>query len=365
MIKFLDLYTINQLHKQEMLTAFERVVDSGWFIQGKEVESFEKEFANYCGTRHSIGVANGLDALSLIIRAYKELGAFNEGDEIIVPANTFIASILAISDNKLVPVLVEPDISTYLITAESIKPHISLHTKAIMVVHLYGQVCNMDSIHQLAEAYGLKVIEDAAQAHGATYQGKKAGNLGDAAGFSFYPGKNMGSLGDGGAVTTHDDRVAKTIRSIANYGSGEKYHNQYKGVNSRLDEVQAALLKIKLKYLEADTERRRQIAAQYLEGINNNKIVLPQVRYPKGHVWHLFVIRTANREALQAYLQKAGIQTQIHYPIPPHKQEAYKEWNHLSLPITEQIHREVLSLPISPVLTDEEVNKVIVELNAY
>lgn len=365
MIKFLDLYSINQLHKQELLAAFERVIDSGWFILGREVESFERAFADYCGTKHSVGVANGLDALSLIIRAYKELGIFNEGDEIIVPANTFIASILAISDNNLVPVLVEPDLSSYLISTDAIKPHISPRTKAIMVVHLYGQVADMDNIHQLASAHGIKVIEDAAQAHGATYRNKKVGNLGDAAGFSFYPGKNMGSLGDAGAVTTDDDRLAETIRSIANYGSGEKYHNQYKGVNSRLDEVQAALLQVKLKYLEADTERRRQIAAQYLEGIHNNEIVLPQVRHPEGHVWHLFVIRTSNREALQVYLHEMGIQTQIHYPIPPHKQEAYKEWRHLNLPITEQIHSEVLSLPISPVLTDEEVNKVIEALNAY
>jgi len=365
MIKFLDLHKINLQHKAELLAAFERVIDNGWFIQGQEVEAFEREFAAYCGVNHVIGVANGLDALSLIIRAYKELGVLADGDEVIVPSNTFIASILAISANNLIPVLAEPGINTYLINADSIKPCLTAKTKAIMPVHLYGQLCDMESINALATENGLKVIEDAAQAHGVSYKGKRAGSFGDAAGFSFYPGKNMGALGDGGAVTTNDDELAPVIRALANYGSEVKYHNKYKGVNSRLDEVQAALLRVKLHYLEADKLKRQKLAERYLDGIRNTKIILPTVQHWESHVWHLFVVRTLDRTALQHYLQEAGIQTQIHYPIAPHQQEAYAEWNPLTYPVAEQIHREVLSLPISQVLTEEEVDLVIELLNAY
>ncbi|QNL47740.1 DegT/DnrJ/EryC1/StrS family aminotransferase [Olivibacter sp. SDN3] len=365
MIKFLDLYEINQRHKQELINAFERVIDSGWFIQGREVDAFEAEFAHYCGVQHCIGVANGLDALSLIIRAYKELGILTDGDEIIVPANTFIASILAISTNNLIPVLVEPDIHTYLINADVIQAHITSRTKAIMPVHLYGQLCDMEKIDRLAKQYGLKVIEDAAQAHGAVLSEQRAGKLGDAAGFSFYPGKNLGALGDGGAVTTNDAQLAEIVRTLANYGSSEKYHTQYKGVNSRLDEIQSALLRVKLQQLEADTAKRRAVAKRYLMEINNPKVILPENKATESHVWHLFVIRTANRDALQEYLQQAGVQTQIHYPIPPHKQEAYPEWHHLHFPVTEKIHREVLSLPMSPVLRQEEIDQLISLLNAY
>ncbi|GAA4781471.1 DegT/DnrJ/EryC1/StrS family aminotransferase [Olivibacter ginsenosidimutans] len=365
MIKFLDLQQINLRHKAELLAAFERVIDKGWFIQGKEVAAFEAEFATYCGTKHAIGVANGLDALSLILRAYKELGVLSDGDEVIVPANTFIASILAISANNLVPVLVEPAEDTFLFDAASIKACVTAKTKAVMPVHLYGQLCDMEPILLLAEEYGLKVIEDAAQAHGASYKGKKAGSFGDAAGFSFYPGKNLGALGDGGAVTTNNDRLATVIRALANYGSAVKYQNQYKGGNSRLDEVQAALLRVKLRHLEADTARRRNLAKRYLEGIHSTKIILPKMLREEGHVWHLFVVRTADRHALQQYLAQAGVQTQIHYPIPPHQQQAYAEWNHLSYPITEKIHREVLSLPMSPILSEVEIDQVIHLLNAY
>lgn len=365
MIKFLDLYKINQREKQALMDAFERVIDSGWFIQGKEVEAFEEGFAHYCCVQHCIGVANGLDALSLIIKAYKELGVLTDGDEVIVPANTFIASILAISANNLTPVLVEPDIHTFLINVDAIEAHISPRTKAIMPVHLYGQLCDMVNISRLAKKHGLKVIEDAAQAHGAVQSNNRAGSLGDAAGFSFYPGKNLGALGDGGAVTTNNAQLAEVVRTLANYGSSEKYHNKHKGVNSRLDEIQAALLRVKLRQLDADTAKRQAVAKRYLVEINNPKIILPEVKTTESHVWHLFVIRTANRDTLQAYLQQAGVQTQIHYPIPPHKQEAYPEWHHLRFPVTEKIHREVLSLPMSPVLNKEEIDQVISLLNAY
>lgn len=366
MIKFLDLYKINQNHKTELIEAFERVLDSGWYIMGTELKKFETEFASYCNVKHCIGVANGLDALILIIRAYKELGVFKDGDEILVPSNTYIASVLAISANNLVPVLVEPNIDTYNITSEKIKQAITTKTVAILPVHLYGQLCEMEEILSIANQNGLKVIEDCAQAHGATdIFGKKAGNFGNAAGFSFYPGKNLGALGDGGAITTNDDELANAIKALLNYGSHIKYQNKYKGVNSRLDELQAALLSVKLKTLDQETEFKRKIANRYLSEIDNPRITLPTVNLQSAHVWHLFVIRVDNREEFQQYLTDNEIQTVIHYPIPPHKQEAYKEFAGMSFPVSEMIHKQVLSLPLSAVLLDFEVNKIIKILNNF
>jgi dTDP-4-amino-4,6-dideoxygalactose transaminase len=365
MIKFLDLKKINERHREELKQAFERVLDSGWYILGNEVKQFEESFASYCGTKHAIGVANGLDALILIIRAYKELGLFKDGDEVIVPANTYIASILAISANNLIPVLVEPDINTYNIDPKLIEAKVSAKTKAILPVHLYGQLCDMQAIGAIAQKHNLKVIEDCAQAHGATSRGKRAGNSGDAAGFSFYPGKNLGVLGDAGAITTNDDELATALRALLNYGSHIKYENLYKGVNSRLDELQAAFLSVKLKALDKETETKRIIANRYLLEIKNPKIILPKIVEQDAHVWHLFVIRANDRDHLQQYLIGTGIQTVIHYPIPPHHQMAYKEWNQLSYPISEKVHREVLSLPLSPVMIDDEINHVIKALNEY
>ena len=365
MIKFLDLQKINALHKTELVTAFERVVDSGWFIMGNELKQFETNFANYCGVKHAIGVANGLDALILIIRAYKEMGFMNDGDEIIVPSNTYIASVLAISANGLVPVLVEPNIETYNIDFKLIESKITSKTKAILPVHLYGQLCDMNEISAIAQKHNLKIIEDCAQAHGAILDAKKAGNWGDAAGFSFYPGKNLGALGDAGAITTNDDALAATLRALLNYGSHEKYKNLFKGINSRLDELQAALLDVKLKTLDAETETKRKIANRYIQEIKNPLIILPIVQNQLAHVWHLFVVRTENRNEFQNYLTENGIQTVIHYPIPPHKQEAYKELNSMTLPIAENIHKTVISLPLSSVLLDAEVDTIIRVINAY
>ncbi|TDX09271.1 DegT/DnrJ/EryC1/StrS family aminotransferase [Flavobacterium sp. S87F.05.LMB.W.Kidney.N] len=366
MIKFLDLYQINQNHKKDLLNAFERVVDSGWYIMGNELKKFEQEFADYCGVKHCVGVANGLDALILIIRAYKELGIFKDGDEVLVPSNTYIASILAISANNLIPILVEPDILTYNIDVKKIEQSITSKTVAILPVHLYGQLCDMEVISEIAKKYKLKVIEDCAQSHGATNKlGIKAGNFGDAAGFSFYPGKNLGALGDAGAITTSDDHLAETLRALLNYGSHVKYQNKFKGINSRLDELQAALLSVKLAKLDEETEYKRNVAERYLSEIKNSKIILPIVERRESHVWHLFVIRTQDRVSLQNYLTENNIQTVIHYPIPPHKQDAYSEWNNLSYPISEKIHNEVLSLPISPVLSDSDISEIINKLNNY
>lgn len=363
MIPFLDLKKINLQYKEEIEVAIARVLESGWYILGNEVASFEEEFAQYCGVKHCIGVANGLDALTLIIRAY----GFGPGDEIIVPANTYIASILAISANGATPVLVEPDISTYNINPSLIEEKITERTKAILVVHLYGQSANMDPILEIAKKYNLKVIEDAAQAHGAVYGDKRAGSLGDAAGFSFYPSKNLGALGDGGAITTNDDELAEKLRALRNYGSHEKYKNLFKGVNSRLDEMQAAILRVKLKYLDKDNEKRRQIAEYYLNHIKNEKVILPIIESGNrlSHVWHLFVVRVENRERFQKYLKENGIQTIIHYPIPPHKQKAYEEWKHCSFSISEEIHKTVISLPISPVLALEHAKKIVKVVNKY
>lgn len=365
MIPFLDLKAINAQYRAELIDACTRIIDSGWYIQGNEYKGFETEFADYCGTKHCIGVANGLDALTLIIRAYKEVGIMQEEDEIIVPANTYIASILAISENGLMPVLVEPNIVMYNIDPALIEEKITTKTKAIMAVHLYGQVAAMDEINAIAKKYNLKVIEDSAQAHGAVYNGKRTGNLGDASGFSFYPGKNLGALGDGGAVTTNDDELANTIRALGNYGSQKKYENMYKGTNSRLDEIQAAMLRIKLKCLDNEIMQRREIANYYLENIKNKNLILPQVENQNSHVWHLFVIRTKKRDELKKYLLDNGIQTLIHYPLPPHKQKAYKKWSNLFFPITEKIHEEVLSLPISGVQSLEGTKIIVDKINHF
>ncbi|WP_415397867.1 DegT/DnrJ/EryC1/StrS family aminotransferase [Sulfurimonas sp. CS5] len=365
MIPFLDLKSINAQYRTELIEACTRVIDSGWYIQGNECKEFEKEFAKYCGTEYAIGVANGLDALILILRAYKELGVIKDGDEVIVPSNTYIASILAISENNLVPVLVEPDINTYLIDPSKIEKKITLKTKVILPVHLYGQTCNMDEINDIAKKYNLKVIEDSAQSHGAYFKGKKTGNLGDASGFSFYPGKNLGALGDAGAVTTSDGELANAIKALGNYGSNKKYENLYKGVNSRLDEIQAAMLRVKIKHLDEETNRRKEIAIYYLENIKNENIILPTVRTNDNHVWHLFIIRTKQRDELQKYLLDNGIQTLIHYPLAPHKQEAYKEWKNESYDISEQIHDEVLSLPISGVQSFENTIKIVKAVNEF
>lgn len=365
MIKFLDLQKITAKYSQEIHGAVRRVVDSGWYLQGKEVECFEKNYSHYIGVKHAIGVANGLDALILIFRAYIELGFMKPGDEIIVPANTYIASILAITKNGLVPVLVEPNIDTYQIDENKIEAVITPRTKGILIVHLYGQCAYTDKIVSICEAHSLKLVEDNAQAHGCIYQGRKTGSLGDAAGHSFYPGKNLGAFGDAGAVTTNDDQLAEAIRALANYGSSKKYVFKYEGMNSRLDEIQAAVLDVKLRYLDQDTLLRRDIARYYVDHITNQAIVTPKVKNWDAHVFHLFPIRCKQRDQLQQYLVDNGIQTIIHYPIPPHKQECYKEWNALSFPITEQIHDEELSLPISPVMSAEEVQKVVDILNRW
>ena len=371
-VPFLNLKEINAQYQQELKEACNRVIESGWYIQGEECRLFEEEFANYCGTRHAIGVANGLDALILILRAYKEMGIMQDGDEVIVPANTYIASILAISQNSLTPILAEPDPKTYNIDPKKIEEKISPRTKAVMAVHLYGQVADMDAVNKIAKKHGLKVIEDSAQAHGAYYNNRRTGNLADASGFSFYPGKNLGALGDGGAVTTNDDTLAEVIRALGNYGSHKKYENLYKGINSRLDEIQAAMLRVKLKYLDTEIARRREVAHYYLEHISNKAIILPldtktvpDVRLYQSHVWHLFVIATKKRDALQAYLDKCGIQTLIHYPVPPHKQKAYKEWKDLSFPISEHIHESVLSLPVSSTISLEELAYITKTINHF
>ena len=365
-IKFLDLQKINLQYQQEIELKLLEVFRSGWYLLGNAVKSFEKKLATYIGSPNAIGVANGLDALRLIFKSYIELGFMQKGDEVIVPANTYIASILAITDNGLIPVLAEPNGNSFNLDILKIETLITSKTKAIMAVHLYGQVCWSKELEILAKKYHLKLIEDNAQAIGAEWNGIKTGNLGDAAGFSFYPGKNLGALGDAGAVTCKDETLAKNIRALANYGSDEKYVNKFQGLNSRLDELQAAILEVKLKYIDSDNNKRRKIAMQYSTEINNPNIILPNLPLrPLEHVWHLFVIRTSKREKLQKYLQENGVQTLIHYPIPPHKQKAYAKFNHLSFPITEKIHLEVLSLPISPVLEDAEVVKVIEIINNF
>jgi len=368
-ISFLNLKDINSQYRLELIDATTRVIDSGWYLQGEEVKKFEQEFSDYCGTKHCIGVANGLDALILSLRAWKELGKLSQGNEVIVPANTYIASILAITENRLTPILVEPDLFTYNICPENIKAAITDKTKAILPVHLYGQLANMPEIMSLADEHGLLVLEDSAQAHGAHINGKKAGNLGHAAGFSFYPGKNIGALGDAGAITTNDDELASIVRALGNYGSHKKYENLYQGVNSRLDEMQAAILRVKLKYLDKETHRRREIAVMYAKGITNPLLSSPisptEIIPLSHHVFHLYVLQTERRDHFQQHLQQMSVATMIHYPIPPHHQQAYKEWAKQGLPITESIHRKVISLPLSPIMTDDQVYQVIESCNSY
>ncbi len=366
MVSFLNLREINKEFESGFKKSLELILKNGWYIHGKELEEFENEFANFCQVKNCIGVANGLDAISLIFKSMIELKILDIGDEVLVPSNTFIASILAISCNNLTPVFVEPSFETYNIDPNEIESKIGPKTKAILVVHLYGQLAPMDEILSIAKKFNLKVIEDCAQAHGAeSRDGKIAGSFGFASAFSFYPGKNLGALGDGGAVVTNDDSFANIIRAMSNYGSFEKYIHDYKGVNSRLDEIQASFLRLKLQKLNLHNKRRQEIAVRYLNGINNSKIILPFYSYPKSHVWHLFVIRTDDRNSLKKYLESCDIQTAIHYPIPPHKQFCYKEFIDLKLPISEKIHEQVLSLPLNTIITNEEIDIVIEAINNY
>lgn len=365
MIPFLSLKDVTALHGAEINEAVTRVVNSGWYLQGHENEQFERNYSEYIGCKYTIGCANGLDALIWILRAYIEMGVMKPGDEIIVPANTYIASILAITENELKPILIEPNIETYQIDENKIEEAITERTKGIMIVHLYGQCAYTDKIGELCLKYNLKLIEDNAQAHGCKFNGRKTGSIGNAAGHSFYPGKNLGALGDGGAITTNDEELAQTVRTLANYGSAKKYVFKYTGRNSRLDEIQAAVLNVKLHYLDQDTERRKEVAKYYIKHITNPLIITPIVNDWDAHVFHLFPIRCKRRDELQKYLTDNGIQTVIHYPIPPHKQECYKEWNNFSFPITEQIHNEELSLPMSPCLKTEEIIKIVNVINAF
>ncbi len=412
MIKFLDIQKITASYEPELSAAADRVIKRGWFLLGEETAAFESEYASYLGARHSIGVANGLDALRLIFKAWIEMGVMKEGDEVIVPANTYIASLLAITDNRLKPVLVEPDILTYNLDHHLIEQHITPRTRAIMVVHLYGKICWSEQLEQMAAKHKLKIVEDNAQAAGAVWSGgvregvkggsrsaaganagnggdaaagakiagtpdsaenqvRKSGALGDAAGHSFYPGKNIGALGDGGAVTTNDDELARVVRAVANYGSVKKYVNDYQGLNSRLDEIQSAMLRVKLPRLDSDNQQRRNIALYYHQHITTPGLILPEaeavdrITGDLSHVFHLFVVRHPARDRLQQHLADHGVQTLIHYPIPPHRQQAYRNMNAMSFPLTEQIHREVLSLPISQVMEQEEVEKVVEVINRF
>ncbi|HRB70238.1 MAG TPA: DegT/DnrJ/EryC1/StrS family aminotransferase [Flavobacterium sp.] len=364
-IPFLDLKKLNKPYESRFQEKFTAFLDSGWYILGNEVRTFEAGFADYCGVKHCIGVGNGLDALTLIFKAYIALGKLQKGDGVLVPANTYIASILAILQAELVPILVEPELETYNIDPLEAEKKRTETTKAILAVHLYGQLSDMVRIHKLAEKYNLLVIEDAAQAHGAVLNGRKAGNWGDAAGFSFYPGKNLGALGDAGAITTNDSELAKMLYSLRNYGSEIKYVNDHVGYNSRLDEFQAGILNVKLPDADVEATERRSIVKRYLSEIQNPKIALPYYDFSENHVFHLFVIRTENREALAGYLKEKGIGTLIHYPIPPHQQKALPQFHGLSFPITEKIHREVLSLPLNSTLTTAEVDAIILALNNY
>lgn len=364
-VPFLDYRLTNQPHFEEYLVAVRRVLESGWYVLGKEVEAFENEYAAWCGSPHCVGVANGLDALILILEGYKALGIMKDGDEVIVPANTYIASILAVSRAGLSPVPVEPDPFTLNIDPARIEAALTSRTRALMPVHLYGQCADMAPLMDIAARHGLKVIEDSAQAHGATCRGKRAGALGHASGHSFYPGKNLGAIGDAGAVTTADAELATALRALRNYGSHKKYHNLYKGYNSRLDELQAAILRVKLGYLDEENRQRSRVAQQYLAGITHPEITLPHIASYGTPCWHLFAVRCGQRDALQTHLTAQGVQTVIHYPVPPHHQPAYKEWKTLSFPITEAIHREILSLPMSPVMTDAEIEYVISALNSF
>lgn len=365
MIKFLELKKITALHGEEIKQAVNDVIESGWYLHSEANSRFESHFAQYIGTRHCIGVGNGLDSLTLILRAYKELGVIAEGDEIIVPANTYIATILAITDNNLKPVLVEPRLDTFQIDDSLIEKAITPRTRAIMIVHLYGRCAYTERIGELCRKYDLKLIEDNAQAHGCTYNGKRTGSLGDAAGHSFYPGKNLGALGDAGGVTTDDDQLADTIRALANYGSRKRYVFDMAGRNSRMDEIQAAVLDVKLKYLDEENSRRRSNALYYINNISNPYVCVPSESYWRESVFHIFPLMTSQRDRLQSYLKENGVQTDIHYPIPPHLQRAYSQWGRPSLPVTERIHREELSLPVSQVLTEEECKEVTRLINDF
>lgn len=368
MIKFLDIQKINNQYSNELKVLAQKIIDSGWYLLGENVFHFEKKLSDFVGAKYVITCANGLDSLKLILRGYIELGEMNEGDEIIVPSNTYIASILAIIECKLKPVLVEPDIQSYNLNISKIQKHITPRTRGIMLVHLYGQTCFDDSLINIKNKYGLKIIEDNAQAIGAKYKGKRTGNLGDAAGFSFYPGKNLGALGDSGAVSTNDKKLSDVIRTIANYGSSKKYHNELLGINSRMDEIQAGFLSIKIESIDAENNKRRSIANRYLKEVKNEKLVLPEIiskNCPESHVWHLFVIRTIERDRLKKFLLDKKIETLIHYPIPPHKQACLVNKFHMKFDLTEKIHREVLSIPISPVLDESEVDEIIYQLNRY
>ena len=364
-VPFLSLKEVTDLHNKEINDAVTRVVNSGWYLQGKENETFEANYAKYIGSKYCIGVANGLDALIWILRAYIELGRIKKGDEIIVPANTYIATILAITENGLTPVLVEPKYETLEIDDDLIESHITDRTKAIMIVHLYGRCAYTKKIGELCKKHKLYLFEDNAQAHGCLFEGRKTGSLGNAAGHSFYPGKNLGALGDAGAVTTDDAEVAETVRALANYGSKKKYVFDYTGRNSRLDEIQAAVLDVKLSHLDADNEHRKSVAKKYYSGIKNPKITIPETSDYSANAFHLFPIFCDKRDELQKYLKENGIGTVIHYPIPPHKQECYSQWNNLNLPVTEKIHDTELSLPIGPAITDEQVQYIIDTINNW
>lgn len=365
MVDFLNLKKINGRQKEELLSAVEKVIDSGWYIMGEELTAFEKEFAEFCHVKYALGVANGLDALTLVLRAWKEMGKLKNGDEVIVQANTYIASVLAITENDLVPVLVEPDGDTFNLTAENIRCAITDKTRLVLPVHLYGQISPMKDIIEIAREFNLLVLEDSAQAHGAQIEGKRTGSWGDAAGFSFYPGKNLGALGDAGAITTNDTELYNVLKALRNYGSEQKYLNIYQGVNSRLDEIQAAILRVKLKSLDEDIQIRQAIAERYLKEINNPLLILPNIENMENHVWHLFVLKTQKRTELQSWLNKHNVQSLIHYPIPPHKQNAYKEMNELTLPLTETIHSQVLSVPMDPTMSDDDISCVIDALNGF
>lgn len=364
-VPFLDIRAINARHADELKAAAARVIDSGWYIMGDELAAFEREFAAYCGVSHAVGVGNGLDALSLILRGYKQLGALGEGDEVIVPGNTFIASFLAISENRLVPVPVEPDPLSFNLDPACVAAAIGPRTRAIMAVHLYGQLADMPALAALARRHQLLLIEDAAQAHGAMRDGRRAGAFGDAAAFSFFPAKNLGALGDGGAVVTADARLAQQVAALRNYGSDVKHRHLFQGVNSRLDEIQAAMLRVKLRHLDEDVAWRRRVARCYRDGIRHPQIQLPQAAHEERHAWHLFVVRCPRRDALQRHLLAHGIHSQVHYPVPPHRQPAYPDLHDRRLPLTERLHEEVLSLPMSPMLGEGAVERVIEACRAF
>ena len=364
-IKLLDLQAITMQHAEEYEAAARRVIESGWFLQGRENEAFERDYARYIGTPHCVAVANGLDALKLVLRGYKELGVMQDGDEIIVPANTYIATILAITDNQLVPVLVEPTWENLELDISRVEEAITPRTKGVMTVHLYGRIAYNDALGDICRRHGLKLMEDCAQSHGCTYKGVKTGALGDAAAHSFYPGKNLGAFGDAGAVTTGDAELASVIRALANYGSQKKYVFRYVGINSRMSELDAAVLDVKLKYLDEDNQKRQQLAAYYYDNISNPLITLPSRLSDENNVYHQFPILCERRDELQQYLQEGGVQTLIHYPIPPHKQECYREWNNRCYPITERIHQQELSIPMNQVVSREEAETVVGLINNF